>query len=89
MTKGRRLVAMRCVDCEPHVYSVVDQCSRCGHAVWRALTSPEADEVYCVDCFAVLYHPDQDEIEVGEQQICEVYDYFGVRLHPKKGRTSS
>lgn len=46
------LVCYRVADYEePPVQSVVDDCERCGHGVWRALSSPsKMDEVWCVPC---------------------------------------
>jgi hypothetical protein len=35
---------------EPPVQSVVDSCSDCGKAVWRALSSPKSPPALCRTC---------------------------------------
>jgi hypothetical protein len=44
------LVCCRVADIDPPVTSSVDSCGECGKPVWRALSSPEADLILCMQC---------------------------------------
>ena len=68
------LVCRRCADADPPVQSVVDRCSKCGHAVWRALSSPPTDAVICLVC-ADIKEGDTIEPLTVEQQ-AEIKRYF-------------
>lgn len=72
MTEHRRLICFRCVDVDPKAYSVVDKCALCGHAVWRALSSPDGPECICVPCFMQEYTPDAEVEGPTEEQVADV-----------------
>lgn len=48
----RTLVCHRVADGTPKAQSVVDRCGCCDAAVWRALSSPEAEGILCLSCAA-------------------------------------
>lgn len=76
------LICLRCEDGEPHAYSCVDRCEACGTAVWRGHSAPKVDHVMCVQCAFEKFKPG-DKIEPPtEQQIDEIYEYFGKKKPP-------
>jgi hypothetical protein len=39
--------------------SAIERCGICGFAIWRALSSPRTDLLYCIQCAADRFGPEQ------------------------------
>jgi len=52
------LCCYRVADGSPVVQAIVDNCTRCGAAVWRSLSSPPTDFTWCMQCAAREATPD-------------------------------
>jgi hypothetical protein len=78
MSEESVLVCSPCNDNEPKVQSFVDACSKCGCAVWRAFSSPEADIVLCMACAIPLMEQEGGKLQPPtKEQIEELKWWLG------------
>lgn len=76
------LVCMRCVYLpRPPIASQVEKCSRCAAFVWKALSSPKQNVIWCMECAHDEFEEDDVQVVITDDQLTDIVNHFvGVEM---------
>jgi hypothetical protein len=84
MTDRNILVCYRVADLDPHVESRVEDCDRCTSNVWVALSSPQADLIFCHQCAFEVFGPTPEphkKVRITVEQVTDIMRYHRNKLN--------